>query len=105
MNDTAANAALKALVQEAQASGTLAGLPDKHLIAGQWRASAAGARMQSFDPGTGQAFAVFAAGDAQDVDLAVASARTALTGPWKDATPAQRGQVLGRVAQLSLIHI
>ena len=91
---------LQALVQEAQATGTLAGLPDRHLIAGQWRASAGGARMQTFDPGTGQAFAEFAAGDAQDVDLAVAAARAALKGLWKDATPAQRGQVLGRVAQL-----
>ncbi len=100
MNHTAQSAALQALVQEALATGTLAGLPDKHLIGGQWHASEAGAQMQTVDPGTGQAFSVFAAGDAQDVDLAVAAARAALKGPWKDATPAQRGQVLGRVAQL-----
>jgi hypothetical protein len=55
------SAALQALVQEAQATGTLAGLPDKHLIGGQWRASVTGAQMQTFDPGTGKPFTVFAA--------------------------------------------
>ena len=100
MNHTHESTALQALVREAQATGTLAGLPDKHLIAGQWRASVGAAQMQTFDPGTGQAFAGFAAGDAQDVDLAVAAARTALKGPWKNTTPAHRGQMLARVAQL-----
>ena len=100
MKQTPDNTALSALVREARATGTLTGLPDRHFIAGQWCASVGGGRMQTFDPGTGQAFAEFAAGDAQDVDLAVMAARAALNGPWKAATPAQRGQVLGRVAQL-----
>ena len=56
--------------------------------------------MQTVDPGTGQAFARFAAGDGEDVDLAVAAARFALTGPWKSATPGQRGKVLAAIAQL-----
>ncbi len=91
---------LKALVRQAQATGSLTGLPDKHLIAGQWRASMDGAQMQTFDPGTGQAFAEFAAGSVQDVELAVAAARDAMKGPWRNTTPAQRGRMLGRVAQL-----
>jgi len=100
MNNTTGNVALQELVREAQATGTLARLPDKHLIAGKARASVTGAQMQTFDPGTGQAFAEFAAGDAQDVDLAVAAARGALTGPWRDATPSQRGKVLSQIALL-----
>jgi len=92
--------ALQALVREAQATGTLAGLPDTHLIAGMARASVSGARMETLDPGTGRAFAVFAAGDADDVDLAVMAAQAALRGPWRDTTPAQRGRILHRVAQL-----
>jgi aldehyde dehydrogenase (NAD+) len=100
MNHRRDDTALQALVREVQATGTLTGLPDKHLIAGQWRASVGGATMQTFDPGTGQAFAEFAAGGAQDVELAVAAARDAMKGPWRNMTPAQRGQMLGRVAQL-----
>lgn len=100
MNKTAGNVALQALVREAQTTGTLARLPDKHWIAGKACASVTGTQMQSFDPGTGQVFAEFAAGDAQDVDLAVAAARAALTGPWRDATPSQRGKVLGAIALL-----
>jgi len=100
MNNTTGNVALQALVREAQLTGTLTRLPDKHLIAGNVRASVTGAQMQTFDPGTGQVFAEFAAADAQDVDLAVAAARGALTGPWRAATPSQRGKVLSQIALL-----
>ena len=91
---------LQDLVREAQATGRLAGLPHRHLIDGVARAALSGARMETFDPGTGCAFASFAAGDADDVDLAVAAAQGALRGPWRDATPAQRGRMLHRVAEL-----
>jgi acyl-CoA reductase-like NAD-dependent aldehyde dehydrogenase len=96
----ASDGALHDLVHEARTTGTLAGLPDKHLIAGVARASASGARMETFDPGTGRAFAAFAAGDADDVDLAVVAARAALHGAWRDTTPAHRGRILHRVAAL-----
>jgi len=91
---------LQELVREAQATGTLAGLPDKHLIAGAACASVSGARMESFDPGTGRAFTAFAAGDADDVDLAVTAAQRALRGAWRDTSPGERGRILHRVAQL-----
>lgn len=100
MSDTAASVALQALVREARTTGRLARLPDRHWIAGKACASVTGAQMQTFDPGTGQAFADFAAGDAQDVDLAVAAARAALKGPWRDAAPSHRGKVLNQIAQL-----
>ncbi len=100
MNHTAGNVALLALVREAQQTGTLARLPNQHVIAGKACASVTGATMQSVDPGTGLAFAEFAAGDAQDVELAVADARNALVGPWRSATPSQRGKVLGQIAVL-----
>jgi aldehyde dehydrogenase (NAD+) len=90
---------LNALVHEAQASGTLAGLPDRHLINGVFVPSLNGARMETLDPGTGAAFASFASGDAADVDAAVAAARAALA-PWRAFSPSQRGQVLHRVAGL-----
>src|SRR3982751_2467527 len=84
---------LNELVHEAQASGTLAGLPDKHLINGTFVLSANGGRMETVDPGTGLAFASFSAGDAADVDAAVAAAQAALVGPWRALTPAQRGRL------------
>jgi aldehyde dehydrogenase (NAD+) len=91
-------------VQEATATGTLAGLPDEHFIDGRFVPSAAGGRMESFDPGTGRAFASFAAGDAEDVDAAVRAARRAMNGAWGSATPAERGRVLHRVAALIVEH-
>ncbi|MBC7610096.1 MAG: aldehyde dehydrogenase family protein [Polaromonas sp.] len=94
------SSALNALIQEAQKTGTLTGLPDGHFINGAFVPSLSADRMESFDPGTGQAFASFAAGDASDVGAAVAAAQAALAGPWRSMTPARRGQVLNRVAGL-----
>jgi aldehyde dehydrogenase (NAD+)/betaine-aldehyde dehydrogenase len=94
------SSALNTLVQEAQNTGTLIGLPVGHLINGVLVPSLNADRMESFDPGTGRAFASFAAGDAADVDAAVASAQAALDGPWRRMTPAGRGQLLHRVAGL-----
>lgn len=91
---------LAALVHEAQATGRLAGLPSQHCIGGAWRPSADGAQMETIDPGTGRAFASFAAGGADDVDAAVRAAQAALRGPWRAMAPAERGRVLQRVAAL-----
>lgn len=85
-------------VYEARSTGTLVGLPTRHWIDGAWRAGAAGRTMESFDPGTGRAFAAFAAGDAEDIDAAVLAAQRALHGPWSQITPAQRGHLLRRMA-------
>ncbi len=100
MNTATRTDDLKSLVHQAQTTGTLTGLPDQHLIDGQQRPSVAGGQMQTFDPGTGKAFASFAAGDGDDVDLAVAAARAALQGPWRTTTPSQRGRILAAIAQL-----
>ena len=59
---------LQRWVQEAQATGTLTGLPDRHFIDGAAVASVDGATMATLDPGTGRVFAQFAAGQAADVD-------------------------------------
>ena len=98
------SAGLQALVREAQNTGRLAALPDRHFIGADWRASINGARMESLDPGTGRAFTEFAAGDADDVDLAVTAAGAALRGPWRQHTPAERGAVLRQVAELIRVH-
>lgn len=91
---------LAALVHEARTTGRLAGLPQRLLIDGAWRAAARGDEMESLDPGSGRPFARFAAGDADDIAHAVDAARTALRGPWRRTSPAQRGRILHRVAEL-----
>jgi acyl-CoA reductase-like NAD-dependent aldehyde dehydrogenase len=88
-----------ALIAEYFASGTLAGLPRDHWIDGQWCAASAGDAMETFDPGSGQAFASFAAGDEQDVELAVAAADKASRGAWGKGLPAERSRVLYRAAE------
>lgn len=87
------------LIAEYFASGTLTGLPREHWIEGQWRAASAGESMETFDPGRGNAFASFAAGDEQDVELAVTAADKAMRGPWGKSLPAERSRVLYRAAE------
>nr|WP_180206972.1 aldehyde dehydrogenase family protein [Pseudomonas sp. SbOxS1]NYU07302.1 aldehyde dehydrogenase family protein [Pseudomonas sp. SbOxS1] len=89
----------QALIAEYFASDTLAGLPRDHWIDGQWLAASAGESMETFDPGTGKAFASFAAGDEQDVELAVAAADKAWRGAWGKGLPAERSRVLYRAAE------
>jgi aldehyde dehydrogenase (NAD+)/betaine-aldehyde dehydrogenase len=90
---------LRALVEEALATGRLAGLPSEHFINGVSTPSARGGRMLSLDPGTEQPFTEFAAGDAEDVERAVSAARAAFNGPLRRMAPAERGRVLMRTAQ------
>lgn len=87
------------LVSEYFNSGTLAGLPDGHFIAGQWAAPLAGVKMETFDPGTGRAFHAFAAGDVRDVAQAV-DAATSAAKAWGAMKPSARGAILARAAVL-----
>lgn len=75
-------------------------LPSRHFIDGGWRRPHAGEEMESFDPGRAEPHASFAAGTAEDVAEAVASASRAQAGAWGRATPAERGRVLMRAAEL-----
>ena len=49
-------------------------LPSAHFIDGGWREPLAGDMMETFDPGRAEPYARFAAGSADDVAEAVASA-------------------------------
>ncbi|MAS06534.1 MAG: aldehyde dehydrogenase [Ahrensia sp.] len=95
MNDT-----VSALVAQYRETGRIEGLPDRHLIAGDWTPSANCAVMDSIDPGNGAAFHQFAAGDAADIDRAVENSHAALNCEWRSATPAARGSVIARAAVL-----
>lgn len=89
-----------ALIDEVLSTGTLKDLPRGHFIGGRFVKALSGNEMESFDPGRGRAFARFAAGDAADVDVAVASAKAALNGPWRQMSPPERGRILQKAAAL-----
>lgn len=70
-------------------------------IDGTWCAAASGARFASVNPANGQVLAEVARGDAADIDRAVAAARRAFDdGRWSGKSPAERKEVLLRLAAL-----
>ncbi|HEX8024869.1 MAG TPA: aldehyde dehydrogenase [Candidatus Limnocylindrales bacterium] len=68
-------------------------------ITGAFRDAHSGATFESLNPATGKPITTVAAGDATDVDDAVAAARRSFDdGRWSRMTPAQRKKVLLRFA-------
>ncbi|WP_353230177.1 aldehyde dehydrogenase family protein [Novosphingobium sp.] len=80
-------------------SGALPVLPNGHFIDGQFQPPINGQMMDSLDPALGRPFAAFAAGDADDVERAVASATRGFA-VWRKSTPGERHGVLSRMAAL-----
>jgi 5-carboxymethyl-2-hydroxymuconic-semialdehyde dehydrogenase len=71
----------------------------EHYIDGAFRASAAAQTFESLNPSTNEVLALAAAGEAADVDLAVAAARRAFDeGPWPRLKAAERAAALRRIA-------
>lgn len=71
------------------------GLPSfDNYIAGQSMPSRAGATFVSINPANGKPWGVFPESSADDVDMAVRSARDALSGPWGKMSPTKRGRLL-----------
>ena len=70
-------------------------------IDGTFRPAASGARFPTENPATGQRLAEVAAGDAEDIDVAVRAARRAFeAGVWSRRSPTDRKQVLLAFADL-----
>ena len=70
-----------------------------------WRPSASGRTLPVVAPAEGIAFASLAAGNAADIDLAVAAARRAVeTGAWGGLTATERGRLLSRLGRLVEDH-
>ena len=75
------------------------------VIGGRSVEAASGRTFTSLNPATGQPFAEVAECDAEDVDRAVAAARTAFEdGPWGRLAPADRKLLLLRFASLVEAH-
>jgi phenylacetaldehyde dehydrogenase len=73
--------------------------PAGMLIGGEWREAASGERFPVLDPASGEELATVPAGDAPDVDAAVAAAREALPG-WRAVAPERRAELLWNLGGL-----
>lgn len=74
---------------------------DVMLIGGSWVSALDEGTLPTVDPADGTELARVPAGAAADVDRAVAAARAAFEdGPWSRLSPAERGKLLWRLADL-----
>jgi aldehyde dehydrogenase (NAD+) len=70
-------------------------------IGGEWVAPSAGEWFESYNPFTGEPWALIARGNARDADQAVRTAHAAFTeGPWPQMTATQRGALLRKLGDL-----
>lgn len=76
-------------------------LPDRAFIDGDWSASDNGALIETSNPATDAVLGTLAHCGQQDVDRAVAAARSAFrSGAWSRCAPEQRKEALLRLAEL-----
>ena len=76
----------------------------KMFIGGHWLAARDERTLPVVSPADGETFDQIARGSAHEVDLAVAAARAALTGPWGRLNATERGRVLMKIGQAVLDH-
>ena len=76
----------------------LDGKPKRLLIGGQWVEALSGRSFDTVNPATGKVIAQLAEGGAEDIDRAVAAARTAFEGPWSKFKPFDRQALMLKIA-------
>ncbi len=89
------------------AAGTAAFLarPRRMLIGAEWQEAASGETLPVIDPASGEVFCRVPAGDAADIDRAVAAARHAFeAGEWSRMRPVDRERLLLKLADLVEAH-
>ena len=75
--------------------------PGKLFIGGAWTDARSGQTFETINPATNQVLARIASAGPEDLDAAVAAARKAFEGgAWPKMTPAERGRILWRMADL-----
>src|ERR1700761_6677664 len=89
---------------DSRVSSFLRGAAKRLLIGGEWVEAVSGKTFSTTNPATGEELAQVAAGDAEDINRAVAAARTAFTGPWSTISPADRAKIIWRIADLIEEH-
>ena len=73
---------------------------DRLFIGGEWVAPIDGEIVESIEPATGEPWAAVAFGGVQDVDRAVAAARSAFEGPWRRMAGWERAALMRKFADL-----
>lgn len=81
------------------AAEAYAGRTHQNYIGGEWVGAAGGATLPVYDPGLGTEIGAIARSGPEDIDLAVASARSTFdSGVWRGLPPARRSAVLWAIA-------
>ncbi len=75
-----------------------------NLIDGERLPAASNQWLDSINPATGRVWARIPAGDAGDIDQAVAAAKRAFHGPWRKMPAVQRAALLRKIADLVVPH-
>ncbi|WP_108881789.1 aldehyde dehydrogenase family protein [Anderseniella sp. Alg231-50] len=70
------------------------------LIDGKWQPASDGATFDSINPADGEVWSRIPEATEQNVNEAVEAANRALSGPWADMTPTQRGKCLRKLGDL-----
>jgi len=79
--------------------------PKRLLINGKWVEAVSGETFATLDPATGNTLCEVPAGGKEDIDRAVAAARTAFeSGPWRSLTASERGRLIWKLADLLEQH-
>ena len=79
--------------------------PSKCFIGGKWIASQAGELLDLENPSDGSTICAIARGYREDVDAAVAAARSALESDWGALPAFERGRILTKIGQMVLERI
>src|SRR2546428_10974418 len=84
-----------AIAEDLEIAAFLKGQPKKLFIGGRWVEAASGKTFETINPATGEVLARVAEGSAEDIDRAVAAARSSFDrGAWRDLPPAERAKLL-----------
>lgn len=74
----------------------------EHFINGRWVKPKNGKTIPAINPSTGEEFGKIAHGNADDIDVAVKAAQSALDGAWGKMTALQRGTIMKKYSKLIL---
>lgn len=74
--------------------------PTRMFIGGDFVEATNGATIKSYNPATGKVLTEIPDASASDVDAAVSAAAEAFAGPWRTTPPAERAELLWRLAML-----
>jgi phenylacetaldehyde dehydrogenase len=91
--------------ESASPAARFLGQPKRMLIDGEWVDARHGRTLEVYDPALGEIIDHVPAGEAEDVDLAVAAARRAFEdSDWSRLTASERGRLIWRIGDLILEH-